>query len=323
MSALEWIVIAVLLAGALLAWHAWNLTRGARMAEAIAPREGRVTPVTGGAIHWVESGAGPRTVVLIHGLGGQSRHWTYAVAERLAPDHRVIAIDRPGAGYSTRASDEAAALPVQAEMIAEFLQKQGLTSVFVAGHSLGGAVTLTLALNHPELMSGFALVAPLTHPASKVSKAFEGLAVASPLMRRALAWTLAVPMAKKYAAQTLELVFAPEPAPADFISRGGGVLGLRPGSFVSTSADFVAAAGIAELSPHWEKIALPGGVLYGDQDALLDWREQGEALAIRLPDLDWQVLPGRGHMLPITAPDETAAFIRRVADRAFSNAAAA
>lgn len=313
----EWIIVALLVAAGLIGLHAARLKRGQRMAEAAAPRIGRTTRVPGGAIHWVETGEGP-PIVLIHGLGGQFRHWTYAVAEKLADDYRVISIDRPGSGYSERDSDDHAALSTQARMIADFLDAEGIERPLVAGHSLGGAVTLTLALEHPEKIAGFALVAPLTHPTTNVSQAFSGLGVTSPLMRRALAWTLAVPMAKKYAEATLAMVFAPEPAPDDFVTRGGGVLGLRPRAFVATSADFVAAGGIGDLSPRWEAITLPGGVLYGDEDALLDHKEQGEALVGRLPHLDWSVLEGRGHMLPITAPDETAAFIRRMAGRAFA-----
>ena len=245
------------------------------------------------------------------------------MAERLAPAYRVISIDRPGCGYSERESDAHAALSTQARMIVDFLDAEGIERPLVAGHSLGGAVTLALALEHPEKLSGFALVAPLTHPPAKVSEAFAGLGVGNPLVRRAIAWTVAVPMARKYAEATLQTIFAPEPAPDDFVTRGGGVLGLRPRAFVATSADFVAAGDIGALSPRWESIALPGGVLYGDQDALLDHKEQGEALVARLPHLDWTLLEGRGHMLPITAPDETAEFIRRVADRAFAPAAPA
>ncbi|SFI64806.1 alpha/beta fold hydrolase [Albimonas pacifica] len=316
----EWIIVALLVVAGLIGLHAARLKRGQRLAEAAAPKTGRTTRVPGGAIHWVEAGEGP-PIVLIHGLGGSLRNWTYAVSERLADRHRVISIDRPGCGYSERAGDDHAALSTQARMIADFLDAEKIAKPLVVGHSLGGAVTLTLALEHPEKISGFALVAPLTHPVSKPPEAFAGLAVRSPLMRRALAWTVAVPLAKKYAARTLAMVFAPEPAPEDFVIRGGGVLGLRPRAFVATSADFAASAGIAELAPKWEAIALPGGVLYGDEDALLDHREQGEALVARLPHLEWTVLEGRGHMLPITAPDETAAFIRRMAERAFATPA--
>ena len=311
----DWIVIAILLIAALIGWHVWSLHRGARRAEAAAPRIGKTTRVPGGAIHWVEAGQG-RPIVLIHGLGGQFRHWTYAVAGLLSDDFRVISIDRPGCGYSERATDDHAALTTQARMIVGFLDAEGVERPLIVGHSLGGAISLTIALEHPEAISGIALVAPLTHPTTP-SAAFAGLGVISPLKRRLLAWTLAVPMAKKYAQATLQAIFAPEPAPEDFVIRGGGVLGLRPKAFVATSADFVASGGIGALSARWEEIATPGGMLYGDQDAILDFREQGEALVARLPHLEWEVLEDRGHMLPITAPEATAGFIRRMADKVF------
>ena len=283
----------------------------ARKVEGLVPKTGRTTKVTGGEIHWIERGHG-RPVVMIHGLGGQLHHFTYAVMELLKDEFRCIALDRPGCGYSEREGDHLAALPEQARMIAEFLETEGIEKPLIVGHSLGGALALTLALNHPDRVGGLALIAPLTHEIPEPPAAFKALAVRSPFARRLIGHTLAVPMGMRTAKRTLAMVFAPEPAPADFVTRGGGALGMRPRAFVTSSSDFVASAGIAEQARRYDGLTVPGGVLYGDRDAILDFRAHGEALTTRLPHLKWEVLEGRGHMLPITAPEETAAFIRRM-----------
>jgi pimeloyl-ACP methyl ester carboxylesterase len=313
MDAGAWILLILILIAAVIGGLMWFSRSTARKAEAAVPQEGRVTRVRGGAIHWISRGEGP-PLLMIHGLAGQLQHWTYGVIPRLENDFRCIAIDRPGCGYSERDGDELADLREQARMIVEFLDTEGIERPLVVGHSLGGALALTLALEHSDRVAGLALVAPLTHPMEGSPDAFRPLAIGSPLMRRIIGGTLAVPMSLRNSEATLAMVFDPETAPEDFVTRGGGALGLRPRAFVSSSADFVAVPDAIEpQSRRYETLDLPGGILYGDSDAILPWESQGRALADRLTHFEWELLPGRGHMLPITAPEETAAFIRRVA----------
>jgi pimeloyl-ACP methyl ester carboxylesterase len=94
----------------------------------------------------------------------------------------------------------------------------------VVGHSLGGAIALTMALEHPQQVAGLALLAPLTHIREDVPPVFKGLTIQSPLMRKLVAWTLAIPASIKKSAATLEAVFGPEAVPKDFATRGGGLL---------------------------------------------------------------------------------------------------
>lgn len=312
-------VLALLaVAGAALVAAAMLWTRHlGRDVETLVPRAGQVRKVAGGAIHYVD--LGPRdapAVVLIHGLSGQLQHFTYGVTDLLRDEFRVIALDRPGCGYSTRDSDDLAALPEQARMIWALLEDLEVTRPVLVGHSLGGAVALAMALDRPKGAAALALVSPLTHPQADEPGAFQGLAVASPMMRRAIGHTLAVPVARRTAAKVLEEVFRPEPCPADFLARGGGALGLRPGAFIAASADYMAAnAGIgAQQARYADGLRTPGGVLFGAGDAVLDPDRHGTPMEGF--GLSVETLPDRGHMLPVTAPEACADFIRRMADRA-------
>ncbi|WP_339741275.1 alpha/beta hydrolase [uncultured Maricaulis sp.] len=290
----------------------------ARRVEAAIPPAGEIATVTGGKIHFLDQGEG-RPIVMIHGLAGHLQNFTHSTTDALKDDFRVIALDRPGSGYSARDSDEQARIPEQARMIAEFLAAKGIEKPLIVGHSLGGAVALTLALNHPDSISGIALIAPLAKLPEEGAKAFDALKIASPFMRRLIGETLAVPMSIRTGDATLRLVFGPNEAPADFRLRGGGLLGLRPRAFVTASTDYAAVGlDMPALTARFSEIKLPVGVIYGDSDRILDAQANLDALRTSIPQLDEEVLPGIGHMVQINRPDETEAFIRRMATKSFS-----
>jgi hypothetical protein len=98
-----------------------------------------------------------------------------------------------------------------------------------------------MGLEHPECTSGLALLCPVTQIVETPPEPFRGLDIKSPFLRWIVAWTLATPLGILNADQVLRRVFAPEKVPADFATRGGGALGLRPQSFFATSTDIESA----------------------------------------------------------------------------------
>jgi pimeloyl-ACP methyl ester carboxylesterase len=259
---------------------------------------------------------------MVHGLGGQSGNFSFGVVERLMGQHRVIVIDRPGAGYSTRESDESARLTSQAKQVAEFIRALGLERPLLVGHSLGGAIALAVALDFPDAVGGLALVAPLTHLPPHVPVMFQSLDIPSKSMRWALSWTVGVPIGIVRGPGIVKQIFAPEKVPADFATRGGGLLSLRPWSFYNVSTDLVAAnVDLPGMVARYESIRVPVGILYGTSDEVLDYRQHGEAMKSKIAGLQLQLIAGGGHMLPVTAPDLTAEFIRQEARRVLEGSA--
>ncbi|MCF5131411.1 alpha/beta fold hydrolase [Pseudomonas sp. PA-6-4F] len=203
--AVEWVVAAGVLAGASAAL--WGLSAWmTRRIEATVPINGRFVEVDGERFHYVEEGKGP-PLVMIHGLMGSSRNLTYALSGQLREHFRVISLDRPGSGYSTRHSGTPADLPAQARQIAAFINTLDLGKPLVLGHSLGGAIALALALDHPHAVSGLVLVAPLTHPQRMLPLVFLSLAVRPAWLRRWVAHTLTLPIGLIYGAQDKVLDF--------------------------------------------------------------------------------------------------------------------
>ena len=105
-------------------------------------------------------GRGP-TVVLVHGLGSDSRHWL-PVARDLARDHHVVLVDLPGHGLSGLPSpfslDEAAA------MLDRALEELGEGPVVLVGHSVGGLVCTAEALRSPSRVRALVLVETALRP---------------------------------------------------------------------------------------------------------------------------------------------------------------
>jgi pimeloyl-ACP methyl ester carboxylesterase len=277
------------------------------------PMDGQRIDIGGDRIHYVDRGEGP-PIVFVHGLSGQMRNFAWLPIDELAQHHRVILIDRPGTGYSTRGAHSAANVYAQAETVVRFFKTLGLEKPVLVGHSLGGAIALAVALNHPEAVSRLALIAPLTHAQTEVPKAFRALVIRSAFVRRLVARTLATPIGLATSSTVLKQVFAPEAVPPDFPLRGGGMLSLRPQGFLGASEDLVAVEGandLAEMEQRYAQLEVDTDVLFGRDDIVLNWIRHGDALRRRSKRVALKVVEG-GHMLPVTAPQVTAAWLQAV-----------
>lgn len=285
-----------------------------RRAEAKVPPDGDFVAVPGARLHYVALGEGS-PVVMVHGLGGQLRNFSYALADIVSRHHRVILIDRPRSGYSTVDAGSEPGIVEQAALIAAAIGVLGLERPLYVGHSLGGAIGLALALNHPGVVRALALIAPLTQPQPEPPAVFRGLAAgaASKAARFVVSNTIALPLAMLTGPATVKQVFAPETAPADFDVRGGGMLALRPGNVAAAMFEIGRASQeMEQLQPRYRELTLPVSILYGRGDHVLDHRRDGEATAQQISRCRLELIEG-GHMLPVTQPDLTARFIERAA----------
>ena len=279
------------------------------------PPEGRFAEVNGHRLHYVDSAdANPAdrdkpTVLLVHGLGGQLRDFTYALDAALRDSFRVVVLDRAGAGRSERAAGSDHALPAQAADVAGFIDALGLERPVLVGHSLGGAISLATGLDFPDKVAGLLLVAPLTAPIEDIPALFKPLLIESEWRRKATAWTIATPMGMRYGERGLAAVFEPETPPGDFATRGGGLLGLRPSQFQNTSRDAVALRDALPVQhARYGELIPPVAVIHGTDDVITPYRTQAVAFAMAA-GAELRTVEGAGHMLPVSRPQEVADFV--------------
>lgn len=294
----------------------WLTLRTARGVEQRIPPIGNFVDLPQARLHVLDRGvAGEATppVLMLHGLGGQLHHFAYHLVDAVAKHTRVVTLDRPGSGYSSRRAGTATTLRQQADTFVALLDHLKIEKAFVVGHSLGGALALTLAIHHPTRVAGLALITPLAFTPPEVPKAFRALDVGNSLARQIIAWTLATPGFMLGRDKVLPAIFGPDPVPKDFAIRAGGILAMRPSQFVATSEDLRALPDhLPELITRYEELrrdeAPPVSILVARQDRILDSKNQGVALAERLKRAHLEIVEG-GHMLPVTQPEIVAKFI--------------
>src|SRR5688572_14053805 len=109
---------------------------------------GSFVDVDGVRLHYLERGEG-RTLVLVHGIGSMIDDFLLSgLAARAAEHFRVIVIDRPGYGRSSRPR-RLWTPHAQAELIHGALRKLDVYCPVMLGHSFGATVALAYALRHP------------------------------------------------------------------------------------------------------------------------------------------------------------------------------
>ena len=185
----------------------------------------------------------------------------------------------------------------------------------LVGHSLGGALALALALDHPGCVRALVLISTLSQVERVPPAVFKALDIRSSTLRWLIAWSLMAPLGKLARQATLKVVFAPELPPDSFAVESGAALGLRPDSFIAACDDMATVSDeLANLTPRYSSLGIPVEVIYGRGDPILDYRAHGERLVAALPDATLHLIEG-GHMIPVTAADQIVSRIRQMVER--------
>ncbi|HEV7407206.1 MAG TPA: alpha/beta hydrolase [Bradyrhizobium sp.] len=273
--------------------------------QRIYPPQGKTIEVAGARLSVVDLGprdaAGP-PVVMIHGASANLESMR-PLGDLLAKHHRVILIDRPGHGRSTRDDLENSTPAMQARMIDEALEKLGVSGAIVVVHSLAGALGALLALDYPRRLAGLAMLAPVAYPWPG-GVGWYNKVVTTPLVGPLLAYTITLPLGLLLSEPGARSVFAPQTMPAGFVKDSATPLLLRPREFLANAWDLVTLkAAVAAQAPRYGNIKAPVVVITGDTDTTVSPNIHSRRLAAAVPNAKLIVLPGVGHMVQYAAPD--------------------
>lgn len=109
-------------------------------------------------IAYMEEGEGPYTLLFIHGLGSYAPAWNKNLAE-LSKHYRCIAMDLPNSGQSKKGRYDFS-MSFFAATVEAFIKRLELKNVILVGHSMGGQISMTIALRKQILVEKLILVAP-------------------------------------------------------------------------------------------------------------------------------------------------------------------
>jgi len=282
------------------------------------PPTGTLVELDGRRVHVQVSGRARGSapdVVLIHGASGNLRDFTFDLARRLEAEFRVIAVDRPGLGWSDSWGPADSDPREQARILRQALAGQGLRRPVVVGHSYGGAVAMGWALEAEAETGALVILGGATHP-------WEGPLALSYRLEAGPLGAIGRPVIAGLVSEetgrgVTRGVFDPDPVPEGYLDHFGVGLAMRREARAANGRQVNALRGhLRQMAPDYSRLRLPIEVLHGDRDTTVGLEVHARPLVAQVASARLTVLEGVGHMPHHARPDETVAAIRRAAERA-------
>ena len=283
-------------------------------AEAKYPPLGTIHQVGDQMVHATDQGAG-RPVIMIHGASGNVRDFTFDLTGPLSQKYRVIAMDRPGFGYSTRPDVPGAWRPAaQAAQLRAAAQAMGVEKPILVGHSWGASVALAWALDAPDEVSGVVAASGAMMPWGTLATVVNSLGVNNLIVgyyNRSMTRRAETGGIEDF----INRAFRPQSPPPGYVEYIGGELAIRDKTVQANGADLAnTQTALQELSARYGELRVPLEVMHGDRDWLLGFEQHALGVAGAAPNVRVTQLPGVGHMAHHARPDVLEEAIARIAE---------
>ncbi len=257
--------------------------------------------IDGTDLRYVVSGPeGAPAVLLIHGFGSSLVVWQTLVPS-LARDHRVVAVDLPGFGLSSKYPGDYRP-EAQARRILTLLDQLGIEKTAVVAHSMGSLITLALALTAPERVGPLVLASPWVYE-DQVPWGFR--AARSPGAGEMIfgLWF------EEHLDQRFAISFyEPERwVTQDMLDRAHQALRL-PGTRAA-SLQVIRSLQMEEWDGRYGEISAPLLVIQGEEDRI-SLPASSRRLLTQVPRSTWEGIPACGHFPMLEAPDRFAFLVR-------------
>lgn len=252
--------------------------------------------VEGYEVAYLDSGAreGVETIVLLHGVGADKDHFT-RVSKALTPRYRVISLDLPGFGESTR-TELGWDIPSQAERVKAVATALRLSRFHLGGSSMGGFIAMRFAASHPDDVMSLWLIDPAGVAGAKPSPMVKQIEATgrSPLFARSVdevdgvfAWVFSKPPWLPWSVKQVRV----ERMVEDEALHQRIFKAVRASEPINAVAPSISARTL---------------IVWGDGDRVLDV-SGGDVLVKLLPHARLEVMPGLGHLPMLEDPSKSAA----------------
>lgn len=257
-----------------------------------------------------------RDMVLIHGLGATKASF-YDTAAKLSRSYRVHAIDLPGFGSSSKPATASYNAGFFADAVIDALDSMGIERTHLVGNSLGGRVSLEIAMRAPDRVRSLGLLCPAVafvkrgyHPIVRVLRPEFGL-----LPHRFGRDTIAKQFWSLFADRDLI-----DPAMADVVvdefqriyaSRNARLAFLSAARNIYLDKPF----GDNGFYKRMSDLERPALFIWGSHDRLIPASFQRH-VAESLPGAEQIVLDDCGHAPQVERPEQTTGLLRRFFARA-------
>ncbi len=226
-------------------------------------------------------------VVLVHAVGLDLTYWDRQI-EALERDYDVVAFDLRGHGRSTRR--ESYDFDTLAGDLASVIAQAENGPAHVVGLSVGGMIAQTLAVAQPEVVRSLSLI-------DTTSTFADGVRI----ILRERAQNVRLSGMGAILQQTLERWFSPQ-----FAVRRPDVLDRVAKTLLAADKDVHAAMwdtiATLEITPRLGALRMPTMVLVGENDPTTP-PAVAQAIADRVVQARFSVLPGVSHISPVEAPE--------------------
>ena len=264
------------------------------MGHAAAGLEARSVDVMGFRIRYLDGGKG-EPLILLHGIGADKDNWLYT-SVLLARHYRVIAVDLPGFGESSKPAAAHYGVEAQVERLHAFMQALRIRRAHFGGNSMGGLIAAVYAARYPDEVESLWLLDPPFVQGAKPSEMIERILGGDhiPLFASTIAQF----------DQVLDFVmvhppFMPSPVKRVLAERQVDNYALNVQIFKELSGQPMA------LERTLAGLRIPTLIVWGDRDRVLDV-SSAAILHQVLPRSRVIIMRGIGHVPMVEAPYRTA-----------------
>ncbi len=239
-----------------------------------------------GIVHYEVYGRG-RPVILLHGWLGSWGLWQETMAY-LGQYFRTYALDFWGFGESGK-KIENYSIPVYVSMVNQFMEQLGIVQAPLVGHSMGGTVSLAVAIDHPERVQKVVVIgSPIVGSSLSLLLKLFG--------RRPIAWlTYSNIWAFQLSYRILAPFYTKDKRWPEMMDRDLSRVSLE--SFLLS----IASLRNTDLRPRLPQIKIPALGMYGKKDIIVNpyqWKPMQEG--IPHAKIEWFL--NAGHFIMLDEP---------------------